>query len=116
MKKMKIFLFFVLIIAFLMYYQKDPVITVVIVVIFLALYLFFKARKGRRKEGRGGFFKGSNSLRDNRVDDLVTLVVAQQLINSTSSKEYNDFYQDEPDDREEQIERTKRQILELLEN
>ena len=99
-----------------MFYQKDPVATVVIVVLFLALYLFFKARKGRRMEGRGGFFKGSNSVRDNRVDDLVTLLVTHQLITSTSNKEYNDFYQDEGDDREEEIERIKRQILELLEN
>ena len=116
MKKMKIFLFFVLIIAFLMYYQKDPVMTVIIVVIFLALYLFFKARKRRRTEGRGGFFKGTGAGRNDRVDDLVTLVVAQQLISSTSVKEYNDSFQDEPNERVEQIERTKRQVLELLEN
>ena len=99
-----------------MFYQKDPVATVVIVVLFLGLYLFFKARKGRRMEGRGGFFKGSNSVRDNRVDDLVTLLVTHQLITSTSNKEYNDYYQDEGDDREEEIERIKRQILKLLEN
>ncbi|MFX1393530.1 MAG: hypothetical protein ACFFAH_08140 [Promethearchaeota archaeon] len=101
-----------------MFYQQNPVYSIVIVLLFLGLYLLFKARKRKHLYGRSGFFKGGTNTQNRYVNDLITLVLAQNFI-GTSFKDISDDiepYQDDVDEREAYIEKTKREIIDLLEN
>ena len=112
------FIYLILIVAFLMFYQQNPVYSIIILLLFLALYMYFKARKRRHLYGRTGFFKGGTNTQGHYVNDLVTLVLAQNLIGSSfndNSGNHNPN-QDAIDEREAYIEKMKREILDLLES
>jgi len=100
-----------------MFYQQSPVVSIVIVIIFLASYMYYKSRNGRNSSNRGAFFSGKQSQNNSRVDDLVTLVVLQQMFDKPSTNKVNEFRsnQDKSHKQEEQIEKIKHEILELLE-
>ena len=100
-----------------MFYQQSPVVSIVIVIIFLASYMYYKSRNGRNSSNRGAFFSGKQSQNNSRVDDLVTLVVLQQMFDKPSTSKVNEFRsnQDKSHKQEEQIEKIKHEILELLE-
>lgn len=111
---MKGLCYIVLIVAFLMYFQQDPVFTVIIIVIGFGAYLFIKSRK--KLPSRSGFFSFFSGKvpqqQDNKMDDLITLVMLQQLLNSPQEiKPYD------PNERanEKSLERVKNEVLELLE-
>ncbi len=99
-----------------MFYQQNPVFSIVILLIFIGLYLFFKSRKRRGMPGhRGGlFFSGRQPYQNTNMDDLITLVMLQQLfdkpngINSAHNK-------DTLNNKNDEIDRTKKEILQLLE-
>ena len=76
--------FLILAVAFLMYFQKEPVFTVIILGIGIAVYLFFKARKSGK--GISGLF-GGNELpnQQDKMNDLMTLIVFQQLLSNSSN-------------------------------
>lgn len=114
---MKIFIYLVLIVAFLMFYQQNPVYSIVIVLLFLGLYLVFKMRKRRRLYGRAGLFKGNMNMQGRYMNDLVALILAQNLLGSSfaSNSDEQTSYQDDIDEREAYIEKTKQEILYLLE-
>jgi len=79
---MKGYCFLILAVAFLMYFQKDPIFTVIILGIGVAVYLFFKARKNGK--GLTGLFGGSSAGQQDKMNDLMTLIVFQQLISNSS--------------------------------
>ena len=81
---MKGYCFLILAVAFLMYFQKEPVFTVIILGIGIAVYLFFKARKSGK--GIAGLF-GGNELpnQQDKMNDLMTLIVFQQLLSNSSN-------------------------------
>lgn len=81
---MKGYCFLILAVAFLMYFQKEPIFTVIILGIGIAVYLFFKARKSRK--GISGLF-GGNELpnQQDKMNDLMTLIVFQQLLSNSSN-------------------------------
>ena len=114
---MKILIYFVLIIAFLMFYRQSPVISIILVIIFLASYIYYKSRNGRNSSNRSAFFSGRQSQSNGRVDDLVTLVVLQQMFDKPSTNKVDElrFNQEKSHKQEEQIEKIKHEILELLE-
>ena len=114
---MKILIYFVLIIAFLMFYKQSPIISIILVIIFLASYMYYKSRKRGGPSTRGAFFSGRQYHNNGRVDDLVTLVVLQQMFDKPSSNKVDELRsnQDKSHKQEEQIEKIKHEILELLE-
>jgi len=100
-----------------MFYRQSPIISIILIIIFLASYLYYKSRKGRSSLNRGAFFSGKQSQNNGRVDDLVTLVVLQQMFDKPSTSKVNELRsnQDKSHKQEEQIEKIKHEILELLE-
>lgn len=108
---MKVLCYFVIIVAFLMYYQQNPMYTIVIIGIGIALYIFFKSRKG--KPGMlTKFFsgKGANESHD-RIDDLILLFMLQQM----SHDSRNQPQKKTEDKKQKELELTKQEILDLLE-
>ena len=107
----------VVLIGFFVFYQNNPMYAVVIIVIFVGLFLFYKSRSNNSSSGLFSFLSGKGSHQDNKIDDLITLMMIQQLLNSPpSSKESNSLsFDNDRRDREQQIEKTKKEVLELLE-
>jgi hypothetical protein len=114
---MKILIYIILIVAFLMFYQHNPVFAFVIIFIFFALYLFFRSRKKGGSSARGIFFSGKHPQQDNRVDDLITLVLIQQMFDKSSGSNINQSQGSNScnHEKEDPLEKTKKEILELLE-
>jgi hypothetical protein len=112
---MKGLCYIALIIGFFIFYQQNPVYAVIIIVCFIGLFIFFKSRRSSSKRGSFGFFSGRQTTQDNRIDDLITLMMIQQLMasNSNGSKERMDP-EDKFNQKEEYIEKTKKEILDLL--
>ncbi|MHA2260750.1 MAG: hypothetical protein ACXACO_22515 [Promethearchaeota archaeon] len=106
---MKGLCYIVLIIGFFLFYQQNPVYAIVIIVIFVVGFLFVKSRKSG-SGGGFGFLKGKGSQQNNHMNDLITIMMLQQLIGESSPKERGN----ERDLREDQIEKTKQEILDLL--
>jgi len=79
---MKIFLYFVLIIAFLLFYQQNPFYAALMVALLIGLILFFKLRRRNGNFGRGIFFGGKYDKLDKRFDDLMLLILLQQVLHS----------------------------------
>jgi len=117
-KKMKILIYFVLIIAFLMFYRQNPTFSIIILVVFLASYFYYKRRKGRGFASRGTFFSGRAIQRDGHVEDLVTLTILQQMLNNPTSVKAGDHKprQTKEDQRAKDIEKTRKEIIALLED
>ena len=114
---MKVFIYFILIIAFLMFYQQNPVFAVIIVGLIIGIYLFFKARKSRGTSSPGSFFSGFRRPQANNMDDFLKFLLLQQITNSRShSLVANSTTPKKISKRQEQIEKTQKEVLELLES
>lgn len=99
-----------------MYYQKNPIYTIVIIGIGISLYIFFRSRKG--KGGiLGKFLGGTRSDTDERMDDLITLFMLQQMFNNSPQRQARANGEEDniKNKRYEEIEKTKQEILDLLE-
>ncbi|MFW9829351.1 MAG: hypothetical protein ACFFB4_03335 [Promethearchaeota archaeon] len=112
---MKILCYLILVVAFMMYYQKNPVYTIIIIAIGIGIYIFFKSRKGK-----GGLFKKfigrDRSETDDRMDDLITLFMLQQMFNNSIQNKNQIQEKETPKNkRSEELEKEKQEILELLE-
>ena len=118
MWKMKVMIYFALIVAFLMFYQSNPVYTIVIITIALGTYLFYKSKKGNSNNSRGGirFLSGKDTPQNDSTDDLITLMMIQQIFTPSTLPERvrYDFSNDKKQDEESEIDKTKREVLELL--
>ncbi|MHA1940824.1 MAG: hypothetical protein ACW99E_21290 [Promethearchaeota archaeon] len=106
---MKGLCYIVLIIGFFLFYQQNPVYAIVIIVIFVAGFLFVKSRKSG-SGGSFGFLKGKASQQNNHMNDLITIMMLQQLIGDSHPRERDN----DRDLREDRIEKTKQEILDLL--
>ncbi|MFX1444764.1 MAG: hypothetical protein ACFFHV_15235 [Promethearchaeota archaeon] len=113
---MKIFIYFILIIAFLMFYQQNPVFAVVIVVLFLAIYIFFKSRKNSGLNNRGMFFSGRNRQQNDKLDDLITLVLLQQVMEPSHKRDetYDKIIKDRVSESQNSIDKIKEEVIDLL--
>ena len=97
-----------------MFYQREPIYTVIIIGIGIVVYIIYKAKKG----GNGmisSFFSGNQAYQDNRLDDLIALMMLQQL-SSTNSQNSGASQQISEDARKrrEAIEKTQKETLDLL--
>jgi len=79
--------------------------------------MYYKSRKRGGPSTRGAFFSGRQYQNNGRVDDLVTLVVLQQMFDKPSSNKVDELRsnQEKSHKQEEQIDKIKHEILELLE-
>lgn len=112
---MKGFCYIALIIGFFVFYQQNPMYAIIVIVLFVGVYLFFKTRSSGSK-GRGlGFFSRKNTQQDSKMDDLITLMMIQQLMNSPSQKSDNQI-QDNKEKEDKHIDKIKEEVLELLED
>ncbi|MFX1501153.1 MAG: hypothetical protein ACFFDH_09350 [Promethearchaeota archaeon] len=110
---MKGFCYIALILGFFIFYQQNPIYAIVIIVVFIGVYLFFKSRKSGSGRGVFGFLSGKSIQQESRMDELITLMMIQQLMNSPS--DINQTKDNKKEEREHQIEKIKNEVLELLE-
>ncbi len=113
---MKGYCYIALIIGFFVFYQQNPVYAIVIIALFIGVYLFFKSRKQGGKGGIIGFFSGKNVQQDNRMDDLITLMMIQQLLNTPSQEAENRIKEQDINNTKVEKEKIKQEILDLLED
>ena len=115
---MKIIIYFALIVAFLMFYQSNPVYTIVIITIALGTYFLYRSRKGKCGNSRGGirFLSGKESHQSDSTDDLITLMMIQQIFSPSTVPDYSRYNvpNDKTQEEESEIDRIKREVLELL--
>ncbi len=112
---MKGFCYITLIVGFFLFYQQNPMYAIVIIVLFFGVYIFYKSRTSTSGNGIMSFLAGSTSHQDTKVDDLITLMMVQQLMNSNNNSGNNGSIRHSEDkERIEKIEQTKREILDLL--
>lgn len=83
--------------------------------LFIGVYLFFKSRSSGSSKGVFGFFSGKNAQQGNRMEDLITLMVIQQLMNTSSQNNDYTNKNDEKAEKDKQIDKIKQDILDLLE-
>lgn len=82
----------------------------------LGIYLFVKARKARGNNTSNSFLSGSKNPQTSNTDELLRFLLLQQIIGSGKSSFIK--YSPHPKKltkRQEKIERTKKEVLELLE-
>ena len=115
---MKVVIYFALIVGFLMFYQTNPMYTIVIICIVLGTYLFYRSRRGNRGNSKGGnrFLSGGTNPQNDNMDDLITLMMIQQLFSPSPGSESLRYQlpNDKKQDEESEIDKTKREVLELL--
>jgi len=115
---MKGFCYIALIIGFFLFYQQNPMYAIVIIVLFFGVYIFYKSRTSTSGNGPMSFFAGRTNHQDTKVDDLITLMMVQQLMNSNhhsgSSGSNSSQSHSQDEERIEKIEQTKQEILDLL--
>ena len=101
-----------------MFYQSNPVYTIVIITIALGTYFLYRLRKGNRGNSRGGnrFLSGKNPHQNDSTDDLITLMMIQQIFSPSTVPDYSRYNlpNNEKQDEESEIDRIKREVLELL--
>jgi hypothetical protein len=109
---MKLLCYFVLILGLILFYQQNPLYAIIIIGVLLAGYLYIKSRKSRSSGGGlFGFMKGNPSQQNPDMDNLITMVMLQQLLNSSNTQNSREH---EKNSEEEKIEKTKQEILELF--
>ncbi|MFW9941330.1 MAG: hypothetical protein ACFFFT_09835 [Candidatus Thorarchaeota archaeon] len=112
---MKGLCYIVLIIGFFIFFQQNPLYAVIFIGIFIAGYLYVKSKRAGSSGGMFGFMKGNPQQQNNSFDDIITLMMLQQLFNTpgtNSPERYNDTNKEKS--KEDQIEQTKQEVLELL--
>ncbi|MFX0106023.1 MAG: hypothetical protein ACFE75_11095 [Candidatus Hodarchaeota archaeon] len=112
---MKGFCYIALIIGFFIFFQQNPIYAIIIIVLFVGVYLFFKSRSSGSKGGLFGFLSGKQPQQDSKIDDLITLMMIQQLMNPSSQNSDNQL-KDKKRKNHDEIDRIKKEVLDLLEN
>ncbi|MFX0073492.1 MAG: hypothetical protein ACFFAO_20635 [Candidatus Hermodarchaeota archaeon] len=111
----KIFLFFILAIAFLMFYQQNPVYTIIIVMVFLITYFMLKIRKKGTNRSILTYFSGKDNQENDKLDEYITFMMLQQLVNPSSERDSVDVGNLESKSKfQDNIEKTKKEVLQLL--
>lgn len=110
---MKGLCYIVLILGFFLFFQQNPLYAIICIVLFLGVYILFKSRSSQSSRRLFGFLKGANSQQDNRIDDLITLMMIQQLLSG-----HNDHNQHNSEntnqDKNEYIDKVKNEVIDLL--
>ena len=112
---MKGYCYIVLILGFLIFFQQNPVYAVIIIVLFIGLYVFFKSRSSS-KGGLFRFFSGAQAQQDDKINDLIMLMMIQQLLNPNEDRNKNPEHRPDFKKREkkDQIDKLKQEIFEIL--
>jgi len=110
---MKGFCYIVLIIGFFIFFQQNPVYAVIFIGIFIVGYLYVKSKRSGSSGGVFGFMKGNPQAQDSKFNDIMTLMMLQQLFSNSEPRYVHDDNIKE-NNNEEQIEQTKQEVLELL--
>ena len=110
---MKGFCYIALILAFFIFYQQNPIYAIIIIVLFIVVYLFFKSRSTSGRSGFG-FLSGKQTPRDTKIDDLITLMMIQQLISSSSHSNNSPIRKEKKIECEHPIDKIKDEVLNLL--
>ena len=95
----------------MMYFQKEPIYTVVIIGIGVAVYIYFKSRKGKGGVF-GKFLGGSSQDSEDRMNDLILFFMLQQMANTSSQESVREQKKDKKQDHADKL---KQEVLELLE-
>jgi len=112
---MKGFCYIALIIGFFIFYQQNPLYAIGIIVLFFGVYIFYKSRTSTSGSGPMSFLAGRPNQQDTKVDDLITLMLVQQLMNSNHNGENKDSIRNSgKEERIEKIDQTKHKILDLI--
>lgn len=112
---MKGLCYIVLILGFFLFYQQNPVYAVAVIGIFLVVFVIFKSRKHSSGRGAFGFLSGKQSQQNNRMDDLITLMMIQQLMNSNGNRSNHQPPQEDNKEHKSYIKKVHNEIQELLE-
>lgn len=110
---MKGLCYIVLIIGFFIFFQQNPVYAVIFIGIFIVGYLYVKSKRSGSSGGVFGFMKGNPQHQDGKFNDIMTLMMLQQLFSNSEPRYIHDDSIKE-NNNEEQIEQTKQEVLELL--
>ncbi|MFX1501407.1 MAG: hypothetical protein ACFFDH_10645 [Promethearchaeota archaeon] len=111
---MKGLCYIALIIGFFIFYQQNPLYAIVIIVLIVGVYIFFKHRSSRGNIGIIRFLSGRDPQHDNKIDDLFTLMMLQQLLDSNHNK--NDLRREHNNNNDKNsTDKIKKEILGLLE-
>jgi len=112
---MKGLCYIVLIIGFFIFFQQNPMYAVIFIGIFVVAYLYVKSKRSGSGGGVFGFMKGNPQHQDGNFNDILTLMMLQQLFNNSGShttERQSDITKEKSN--EDQIEQTKQEVLELL--
>ena len=114
-KKMKGLCYIALILGFFLFYQQNPVYAIIVIVIFVGVFLFFKSRSSS-KGGVFRFFSGAQAQKDDKINDLITLMMIQQLLNPNDDRNNRPEYRPEFKKREKKdhIDKLKQEVFEIL--
>jgi len=98
-----------------MFFQQNPVYAVIFIGILVLGYLYIKSKRSGPSRGIFGFMKGDLQQQNGNFNDIITLIMLQQLFNNSGSPHSN-LHDNNPKEKsnEEQIEQTKQEVLELL--
>ena len=107
---MKGFCYIALIIGFFIFYQQNPMYAIIIIVLFIGVYLFFKSRKAGG--GVFAFLSGNQTQQNTKIDDLITLMMLQQLMNSNENRVLP--RNEKEQERKSEIDKIKKEVLDLL--
>lgn len=109
---MKSMCWIIIIIAFFIYFQQNPIYAIIAIAVVAFGYILVKSRRSNSKRGLLGLLKGSAPQENQHLDDVITIMMLQQLTNSYSGR-----HEDEntTSKRENEVEKIKQEILELLE-
>ena len=110
---MKGLCYIVLIIGFFIFFQQNPVYAVIFIGIFIAGYLYVKSKRSGSSGGVFSFMKGNQQHQDGNFNDIITLMMLQQLFNNSGSQT-TEKQNNIAKNNEEQIEQTKQEVLDLL--
>jgi hypothetical protein len=112
---MKGFCYIALFIGFFIFFQQNPVYALVIIGIIIGGYLYIKSKRSGSTGGVFGLMKGNPQQQNSSLDDIITLMMLQQLFDNTNTQiSDHHIMQTKNISEEDQIEQTRREVLELL--
>jgi hypothetical protein len=114
---MKGYCFLVIAVALIIFYQREPMYTLIIGGVIIIGYLVVKGRKSGTGF-LGGIVGNTQSSQERNIDDLITLIMVQQLLNeSNSSKQLPSVTVDSKEqERNQRISEAQEKILNLFDN
>ncbi|MFX1572797.1 MAG: hypothetical protein ACFFB0_08610 [Promethearchaeota archaeon] len=110
----KIFCYFILIVAFVLFYQRNPVFGVILIILFLVVFIVFKLRKHGVGSNALGYFSNNSARINSQSREILTLLMLQSLFNDINSAKVSEKEDKSVSPHEKEINKLKEEILELL--